>query len=607
MKKIICLLLFLSPWITLAQTDPGLTNHKIYLDLLNHSRDSLYEQALQSYNRFIQLNNGNFKVQIERCRFIGSAYYDYSEDYNPKYDEADQCARELVAKFPNNPEALLLRAEYLFGDSSISFLKKAEYKIDHDTLTWRNYSWKVYQLLAEAYENDSSEIAIQYGLKAMERNDTIDLTLLVGKLYKVRKLNKSAIEMLSSKLEQKQNSWSLNEKGKLLLEMGATDKAIQAFHLAKKDSTGWQESGLLGEALLDKGLVTEARDYLAKEARRTWRNERARFKLFDYDIKYSIADSAVVSYQLLTKDSFWNDPIGIARIRLLFKAPFAHFSGADMSRILLLIAIIVSLTILPYLWILPLHYYGKYVRKSSSTIQVRWGMRHLWLAFSIWLLADFFALAVYDYASVIAIFNQSISEASQLPVSQARANVTALFLLILFVLTVSLFLKRTDFQTFFQNLRTRSREVFTGIGLAFALRFALGIYVTIVNRLGWFPGSGFLSINEDIMSINKYYHPFWGFLFVVILVPIYEEILFRGVFLTSCKKYLSFVIANVLQSGVFALAHQNLKLFPFYFAFGIVAGLFQNRSQSLATGLVMHMTNNFIAFMMILTMQRSMM
>jgi len=129
LKKIIYLLIGLTPLNLLAQKDPGLTDHKIYLNILNHSRDSLYTQVLAKYDHYIRAHQGDYSVQIEKCRFIGSAYYDDSEDYNPKYDETEQCTREVANRFPNTPEVLLFRSEYLFGDSSIAFLKKLESKI----------------------------------------------------------------------------------------------------------------------------------------------------------------------------------------------------------------------------------------------------------------------------------------------------------------------------------------------------------------------------------------------------------------------------------------------------------------------------------------------
>jgi membrane protease YdiL (CAAX protease family) len=592
-----------------AQNDPGLTDHKIYLNILNHSKDSLYSQILSTYDKYILRHESDYKVQLERCRFIQNAYYDFSEDYNPKYEEAEQCGKDLVSRFPEIPEVLLFRAEGLYGDSAIAFLKKVELKINAAPDLWKNYSWKVYESLASNYQNDSSANAIFYGLKAMQRNDTLDLTLLVGRLYKEKNQNKRAIEILSEKLEIKQNTWSLNQKAKLLLELGATDKAIEAFNFAKKDTIAWQDAESLAQAFLDKGLIAEARDYLAKDARKTWNNDAALYRLFDYDIKYGIADSARVSYLRLTKEKFLNDPIGIARIRLFIKAPFSSVSLQDVGRILLLLATIAFLALIPYAWILPIHYYGKSIRKITTFGESRWGLRHLWLAFSVWFIIDFVVLALLDYLSIIQMFNDLVQPTVAAPVNYTKARYSVFFFSALFTATVFLFLRWNEVVNSLRKLPAQISEVMRGVGLAIAMRVGLVIYLAVVNRTGLFPKEGSLSIfsiNDDIMSINKFYHPLVGFLFVVILVPIYEEILFRGVFLSATKKYLQFYLANAIQAFTFALAHNNLKLFIFYFVFAVIAGHYQNRTGSLTTGMSMHATNNLIAFLGILYYQERM-
>jgi len=590
-----------------AQKNSDLKDHTTYLNILNHSRDSLYTQLLANYDRHIKSYPEDYKVQIEKCRFIGNAYYDYSEDYNPKYEESEQCAKELVSRFPDTPEVLLFRSESLYGDSAIKFLKKLELKIDSEPTAWKNFSWKVYESMANNYQTDSSRLAIKYGEMAMEGNDSLDLTLMLGRVYKGLGSNQKAVGVLSSRLNKKQRSWELNQKGKLLLELGAIDSAIHAFNLAKKDSTGWEDAGSLAQALLDKGLVAEARDYLVKDAKGNWNNDKALYKLFEYDIKFGIADSASRDYKRLTENEFWNDPVGFARIRLFFKAPSAPFAFVDVLRILMLLIMVGILALLPYLWILPIHYFGTHVRRNHVAVAAPWGLRHLWAAFSIWFIVEFIILSTFDYLSVIAIFNKSVESGTASPISYQRAQMSLYFFLGIFLSTMA-FVKREDVFNLWQRLRLQGRNILLGVGLALALRVGLVMYLSVVNRMGWFTPEGslsILSINEDILSINQYYHPLIGFLVVVLLGPLYEEILFRGVFLSACKKYLHFFVANSLQAFTFALAHNNLKLFIFYFSFGLIAGHFQNRTQSLATGWAMHVTNNLIAFFGILALQKT--
>jgi hypothetical protein len=83
-------------------------------------------------------------------------------------------------------------------------------------------------------------------------------------------------------------------------------------------------------------------------------------------------------------------------------------------------------------------------------------------------------------------------------------------------------------------------------------------------------------------------------------VPVYEEVIFRGIVLNASRKHILFVGANVLQALLFALIHNNLSWFLFYFSFGITAGYLRRKSGGLGTGIVFHMTNNAIALLALL-------
>lgn len=588
--------------------------YSYYLDLLGSSKDVLYDSILHQFDQYIAQNPGDYKVSIERCRLIENAYYDSYEDYNPNYDEAVACVDTLIANFPTEPEVLLLKVDYLYGEELTEYLRELNDGVPLND-NWDSHAWKLYKLLAENYENESNyEFAIRFGNLAKEQKDSLDLTLMMGRLYKEQNNTAQAIEVLSSSIDTLDLSWELNQKGKLLLELGAPDKAIEAFRLAKRDSTGWQDQSALAQALMDKGLYTEAREYLAKEvSETTWNKEKALRKLFVYDLTYGSLDSAKVAYRELVELNFMSDPIGIDRIRLFFKAPLFHWTFDDILHILLLLLILFVLLIFPYLWILPIHYIGNYFRTKGmqlSASEFRWGLRHFWIICSGYLIISVVAVAIVDYPTIISMFDESIVYGEVTPeISKANATLTLLFCSGLLVMTIFL-LKRTDLRLFWGTLQSKGRAIGVGIGVALLLKVGLGIYAAILRfaDISLFEDSalGMLSINDDIISVNQFYHPLLGFLMVVIIVPIYEEILFRGVLLSACEKHMKFWIANSLQAVAFALVHQELKLIPFYFAFAFVCGYYRNKTQSLATGISLHVTNNLLAFIGILIFQARM-
>jgi uncharacterized protein len=583
-----------------------ISDHKHYLKILGSAKDSLYEGVLSQYNRYIQGNPLNVKVQIEQCRFIQNAYYDSYEDYNPKEEEAQACAEKLIANFPEQPEALLLGSEFIYGDTLQKYLNFLERKIQRAPTVWIDHDWQVYEKLANYFQYDDDREVIQYAELAQQKNDTLDLSLSLARAHKNLSNNEKAIEVLLQALDSTDEAWELNQKGKLLLELGKPDQAIKAFKFASADTSAYQDDGALAQAMIDNGLGAEARPYLLKQYQgMSWNKSEGLRKLLEYDFDFSPSDSVAATYIKLTNENFWNDPFGIYRLKLLTRSPLAGWSFADFGRIALFILLFAVLFIIPYLWILPMHYFGELQRRRGISLAdspYTWGLTHFWVACSLWLACDVISELAFDYAGFVSIFHSDINAAELPALSKINANLNMTFWTGCFVFIMG-FLTWDDIKRSVLGISSQGGSIVKGLGLAFLLKFGLGIYTVVLKSLG-FSHEDFLtitaSVNDDIISVNTFYSPLLGFLFVVILVPIYEEILFRGIFLSACQRNMRFILANALQSLVFALIHQRLMLIPFYFAFGYVAGHFRQKTGSMVTGVSMHMTNNLIAFLAML-------
>jgi uncharacterized protein len=85
-----------------------------------------------------------------------------------------------------------------------------------------------------------------------------------------------------------------------------------------------------------------------------------------------------------------------------------------------------------------------------------------------------------------------------------------------------------------------------------------------------------------------------SFLFLVVLTPIGEEFLFRGVVTTALLRY-GAVVGVVGSSLVFALMHGLNGVFVTALIVGLVAAELRRRSGSLWPGVVAHATNNLAA------------
>jgi membrane protease YdiL (CAAX protease family) len=77
-----------------------------------------------------------------------------------------------------------------------------------------------------------------------------------------------------------------------------------------------------------------------------------------------------------------------------------------------------------------------------------------------------------------------------------------------------------------------------------------------------------------------------------LLVPIFEEVFFRGLLLGWLRKHMREDLAVVAMSALFALEHGSFILAPYAFMFGISLGYVRLRTHSTLNTAVMHSLHN---------------
>lgn len=81
-------------------------------------------------------------------------------------------------------------------------------------------------------------------------------------------------------------------------------------------------------------------------------------------------------------------------------------------------------------------------------------------------------------------------------------------------------------------------------------------------------------------------------LYSVILAPICEELIFRGVTMRCARKALPFALANLMQAALFGLFHLNWIQGIYAFALGIVLGYVCERGGSIYYSMGLHLLFN---------------
>lgn len=87
-----------------------------------------------------------------------------------------------------------------------------------------------------------------------------------------------------------------------------------------------------------------------------------------------------------------------------------------------------------------------------------------------------------------------------------------------------------------------------------------------------------------------------AFVSLVILTPLFEEIIFRGVLFRGLRKRLSFWLSTILVSIIFAVAHGQWNVALDTFALSVAICYITEKSDSILPAILMHALKNSIAF-----------
>lgn len=155
------------------------------------------------------------------------------------------------------------------------------------------------------------------------------------------------------------------------------------------------------------------------------------------------------------------------------------------------------------------------------------------------------------------------------------------------------------------------RELFGDAAAWRAAGWVVGLWVGIVgvsalislaaSQVGSGPSGNAPSTHGQLMDLlavggREVGGPVLALLLVALMVPILEELMFRGLLLGGLSRHLSFGWANALQAALFAVIHDDPRRLPFYFAMGLTTGWLTRKTRSLAPAIMLHALNNLIAF-----------
>lgn len=578
-------------------------DHEQFLIKVKHSSDHIYNECIREYDSYLAKSPDDVSVLIEKCKFI--QYANSNEDYNPNQEEFDSCSAYLINRFPTHPEVLLFQTTFLWGDEQKEVFENAEKSIEDNPEKWNKSNLaEMYEAMANYYylENDYKQ-AIFYKDKAIANDEQYKYSLDYARILLKLERKSEAISVLLSIPDTTTNVWELVQKADLLFELKKYSIALKIYNQVEQmDSTHINKVDF-ASTLEEIGQFALARKYLAADTSKTYGKKESLLRLLNHDLKYQDGSTGIATYNAFRDLGYSSDPIGLHRLKLFFARPTQPWKFRDLFGILTLLALVAILILIPYIWILPIYFSGKRIKflYPKNAYESNWTLKAFWFVSTGYLLASL-VVFVIEPEELYSIFTDA---------NYAGISVESLGLQVLvFILTFALFglmgMYKVNLKILLSNAWPIRRSILTGVGIFFLFKIISGVYISIGTKvfdvslvdIAHF-SKLLLSSKQEIEALISTYGLSSSILLVCLLVPFYEEIIFRGIILDSCQRYINFNVANTFQSLLFAAVHGSLFLFPLFFLFGILAGNVRKKSGGLLPSITFHIINNLVAVLLI--------
>lgn len=148
---------------------------------------------------------------------------------------------------------------------------------------------------------------------------------------------------------------------------------------------------------------------------------------------------------------------------------------------------------------------------------------------------------------------------------------------------------------FIMNITKEHIMDFTGHGLSIVnivLAMVMGIGLVLATMALVNLMAEFFDNSYEVKEVLYFDHVIWTFFSVGLLIPILEELFFRGLLLNRLSKMKAPFFAIFLQALFFSVSHMDLKQGAYLFVLGIVAGLVVYKTKSVISAIIIHMVFN---------------
>lgn len=551
-------------------------SHEEFFELVESAGANTLTEALRRYEALPP----SAIAGAEKCRLLWRVYLVTieSEDWD-EYEAFEECAQKLIETYPDAPDAKLVYVKVTDYHEREAYLQSLVEEVEENPEEWAGLPvWELYQNLAGYASSSDRQLEFALLSKALAANDTLDLAVRRGRAMLELNLKQSALSILLADSLIRRPSASRANAAMLFFDLGRPDTAAAILRTLRGDSSIYYDQRKAGEIFLAVGDTTSAREAFRESADGFFGMAGA-VSLFRYELEFGSRDSATQAYRELRAFGYDADVLSAHRMALFFRHPTAPWNWTDLLGILILLAAIGCCFVAPYLWVLPVDYTTRRWTKSTpdGLPTFPWTLRHAWLGTSAFLIAVTLV--------VVGRLDEIVSD-------ELAAVHEAQWLLVFgTILAIGTFLVAG--RGWLKLVTGGAYDMMGRLAVAGAALFAFIVAFVLVRTLiAYVTGTVGVAIRPDIAAMVETYGWFASVLFIGVFVPVYEEILFRGILMGALDKRLPFWVANVGQALIFGAIHFDLSTFVYLTALALVIGWVTRKTQSLLPAMMMHALNN---------------
>ena len=547
------------------------------------AKESAYSAEVERFRALQSTSPDNVALVIAQCRFIGNYLdQDYGDWIAAAPDDHEACLDKLETRSKDSPEAKLHLYQQEWGDEGLAM---------GEALLEEAKGWPVglrrelYATQARLYESDERTVeAGRMALQAARLGDGDSVPMAMDALLRQR--DEAAAARLLRDAPAATIAWRANQRLKAAIRL--QDPAVALAELRRYDGRGWVlDRALVARVYLGVGDAAAATKALG-EPRDGTQEAQVRF---DTALMAADVPTATAQVRVADLDDMAANLQRFAMLATQFPASLLSLPMVGMA--LVSGAILLCLAMLPGLLLMPVHYRGL-GRRVQGRVPVPMfpavGLRHAWWGLALMTALPFLVAGFVVPDSLGALLaGDPMSDAGSLFRFTSWSTIACLVLLVPAALSMGRGAFRGDL--------TWGRQV-GWLMLALLVVYAVVLLQGALLRWGMEDSRTVQTetVGRMLEGGKSVYGPWLTLLVIALLVPVFEEIVFRGLLLGGMARHISFGWANTLQALLFAVVHYDVPRFFFYFSMGLVTGLLVRKTRSLTPAIALHALNNALAF-----------